>query len=307
MAAPVIIEAALNGGTHEAYQSARAEVHRRDRRGRDRVPRRRRVDHPSPQRRTGARRSRRPRADSVCGQSGVAYARDTRKRSSIRRWQAAAHDISIERRYAHIEALAATDLLDLGLVDPGTTNIGRFDADGAPRAESTRLSEHVRRCGLHDRNVSAPRDLGIEHLDLRTGIRARNRWLSARGATTARRVREVLFRRCRVPDSDCRRRRTALDAYLEMLREWPLPWLVSIQGGDLIASTEFARYVIERGGHLQVGLEPNPDRARGNVELVSAAAHCAPNSGDRPASSCSRRVRFLGLKARDQFCVGVIW
>ena len=44
--------------------------------------------------------------------------------------------IPIERRYAHIESLVETGLLDLGLVDTGSTNIGRFYADGTPRAES---------------------------------------------------------------------------------------------------------------------------------------------------------------------------
>ncbi len=100
--------------------------------------------------------------------------------------------------------------------------------------------------------------------------------------------------------------RTALDAYLEMLCEWQLPWLVSIQGGDLIASTEFARYVIERGGHLQVGLEPNPDRIRGNVELVSAAdatlRRTRANAGQFGAGASDP-----GAQGRDQFFVGVIW
>ena len=35
---------------------------------------------------------------------------------------------------------------------------------------------------------------------------------------------------------------------------------------------KFASYVIERGGHLQVGLEPNPDPHKSNVDLVAEAA-----------------------------------
>ncbi len=44
-------------------------------------------------------------------------------------------EIRIEDRYAHIVALAEAEVLGLGLVDPGTTNIGRFNADGSPRAD----------------------------------------------------------------------------------------------------------------------------------------------------------------------------
>ena len=88
--------------------------------------------------------------------------------------------------------------------------------------------------------------------------------------------------------------KTALNAYLEMLEEWTLPWLVSIQGGDLIANRSFATYVIERGGHLQVGLEPNPDPHKSNVDLVAEAVALCRELGKRPAS-CRETRELLGL------------
>ncbi len=203
-------------------------------------------------------------------------------------------NISIERRYAHIEALAATGLLDLGLVDPGTTNIGRFDAVGLPRpdnvvyqntyADSVYMIETCRRLQLGSSiSIFEPGFVRVVAGYLRAGRLPSGAFV------------KFYFGGPRagfgLPPT-----RTALDAYLEMLHEWPLPWLVSIQGGDLIASAEFARYVIERGGHLQVGLEPNPDRLRNNVELVLAAVDLCRQLGRRPASSQETR-QILGLKA----------
>ena len=88
--------------------------------------------------------------------------------------------------------------------------------------------------------------------------------------------------------------KTALDAYLEMLEEWTLPWLVSVQGGDLIANKDFASYVIERGGHLQVGLEPNPDPHKSNVDLVAEAATLCAELG-KQAATCEEARELLGL------------
>jgi len=88
---------------------------------------------------------------------------------------------------------------------------------------------------------------------------------------------------------------SALDAYLEMLDGTGLPWSVSVWGGDLMA-TPVARAAVERGGHLHVGIEEfyAPGRSPTNEELVrEAAALCA--SVGRPLASCAQAAELLGL------------
>ena len=46
----------------------------------------------------------------------------------------------------------------------------------------------------------------------------------------------------------------ALDAYLAMLGDAPIPWAVAVLGGSLL-DAPIARIALERGGHLRVGLE----------------------------------------------------
>ena len=75
--------------------------------------------------------------------------------------------------------------------------------------------------------------------------------------------------------------------YLEILGDCPLPWSVSLPGGDLLES-EIAGLALERGGHLRVGLEDyarfaaSPDTTPGeptNLELLERATKLCDEVG----------------------------
>jgi uncharacterized protein (DUF849 family) len=201
--------------------------------------------------------------------------------------------IEIEHRYAHIEALAAMGLLDLGLVDPGSTNIGRFDMAGVPRAENV-VYQNTYADAVYMIETCRRLGLGMSVSIFEPGfVRVVTGYLRA-GKLPSGAFIKFYFGGPRagfgLPPTP-----TALDAYLEMIAPWPLPWLVSVQGGDLVGDRAFARRVVECGGHLQVGLEPNPDRARGNRELVEAAVALCAEVGRRPATIDETRA-LLGLR-----------
>src|SRR3954452_10057643 len=89
--------------------------------------------------------------------------------------------------------------------------------------------------------------------------------------------------------------RNALLAYLDMLEGTGLPWSVSVWGGDLMA-TPVARLALERGGHLHVGLEEHfdPERKPTNVELVQEAAALVASVG-RPLATNADAFALLDL------------
>ncbi len=91
--------------------------------------------------------------------------------------------------------------------------------------------------------------------------------------------------------------RNALLAYLDMLEGTGLPWSVSVWGGDLLA-TPVARLALERGGHLHVGLEEHfdPNRTPTNVELVREAVALVETVGRPPATNADA-AKLLGLPA----------
>ena len=86
----------------------------------------------------------------------------------------------------------------------------------------------------------------------------------------------------------------SLDAYLAMLGDCPLPWSVTVVGGDLFA-TDLPRLALERGGHLRVGLEDHAGRQVTNAELVAEAVAACEAAG-RPAATCSEASALLGLR-----------
>ena len=89
----------------------------------------------------------------------------------------------------------------------------------------------------------------------------------------------------------------ALDAYLEMLDGTDLPWAVAVIGGD-VAACGMARLALERGGHVRVGLEDYAGPRRpNNAELVGEVVALARAAG-RPVATPAEAARLLGLPER---------
>src|SRR5207247_7661981 len=84
----------------------------------------------------------------------------------------------------------------------------------------------------------------------------------------------------------------ALDLYLAMLDEAPVPWAVAVLGGSLL-DTPIARAALERGGHLRVGIE-DWDTGPSNAEQVAAAVDLCAEAG-RPVATIADTEQILGL------------
>jgi 3-keto-5-aminohexanoate cleavage enzyme len=194
---------------------------------------------------------------------------------------------SVEERYSHITPLVETAGLRLGVIDPGSVNLGASFAyvNAGPDIEY--------QWQLCDRHQLVP---GMSIFE--------PGWLRAALA---------YWRAGKLPDGTMLRfyfggpepetdggfwfglppTETALDAYLELKGDCPLPWSVTVVGGDLFA-TDLPALALARGGHLRVGLEDHRGRAVTNEELVAEAVKVVEQSG-RPVASCADAARMLGL------------
>ena len=202
-------------------------------------------------------------------------------------------------RMAHYELIAGAVPLRMGVVDPGSTNIGAPDADGLPvGAVYSNSYDQIRyafdRCEtLHLAPAIAIYEPGFLQCVLAYHRAGRlpagsmvklyfgGEWgMSATG-------RGVTF--------GLSPTRHALLAYLDMLEGTGLPWSVSVWGGDLMA-TPIAQLALELGGHLHVGLEEHfdPERKPSNVELVDEAVALADSVG-RPVATCAEAADLLGV------------
>jgi 3-keto-5-aminohexanoate cleavage enzyme len=89
----------------------------------------------------------------------------------------------------------------------------------------------------------------------------------------------------------------AVDTYCRMLDDAPIPWAVSVVSGDVFENG-VARHALDQGGHLRVGLEDyaGPDQPT-NVELVERAVALAQQVG-RPIADSAEAARVLDLPPR---------
>lgn len=196
--------------------------------------------------------------------------------------------------YDHLERLAGHGLR-IGLCDPGSVNLGPVDDDGVPLGgfvyanSFATIDAALRTCTDHHLGpalaIYEPGFLRAALAWWRAGRLPRGSMLKLYLATE----RGYLGAPFGLPPT-----RTALDAYLEVLGDCDVPWAVSVVGGDLVAS-DVARYALERGGHLHLGLEFFAgDRSPTNAELVAEAVALCDSVG-RPVATPHVAAALLDL------------
>jgi len=169
--------------------------------------------------------------------------------------------------FDHIEPLAASGLLRIGVIDPGSVNLGKF-ADGRvvggyvyrntfDAIEAT--AEQCRRLGIGPSfAIYEPGFLRVVMMWWRAGRLPAGSMVKFYTCTD----RGLTGGAFGLPPTVA-----ALDAYLELLDGCPVPWAISVVGGD-VTREPVARVALERGGHLHLGLEfYGGDRTPTNREL----------------------------------------
>lgn len=192
---------------------------------------------------------------------------------------------SAAQRYAHVEALAASGLLEWAVVDPGSVNFAHYqdlnkDKHGFVYSNS---EEHIRygltlarRYGFHP--SYAIYEPGFARLGASLHWREScpdpvYRFMFSRGYTFG------------FPPEDY-----AMTAYLNLIDQVApgANWMIS--GLDVDILPLVPRAVMERG-HVRVGLEDAPFGCeRSNVQLVEEAARLIENSGGSLANATEVRV-----------------
>jgi uncharacterized protein (DUF849 family) len=183
----------------------------------------------------------------------------------------------------HVKALDDAIGLEFGCVDPGGVPVARLDAEGLP-AGNYYLSpfDQIRSAFAQ----LAERRLGVQLAIYEPSyLRATLAYHKA-GRLPPGAVVNFYFGGSYgpfFPDGmpfGLPPTRAALDAYLDLLGDVDLPWTVSVWGGDIF-ETELPRLAIERGGHVQVGLESHyhPVRKPSNEEQVAEVVALARAAG----------------------------
>ena len=201
-----------------------------------------------------------------------------------------------EPGYDHLAVLAGRGVLRLGIADPGSLNLGGM-AGGVPvggfvyRNSYDLLAHALELCRQYG---LGPSMAVFEPGFLRTALA----WWRAGRLPEGTMLKFYLSTDqgymgapFGLPPTPA-----ALEAYLELLGDCPLPWAVSVVGGDLVA-TEVARLALARGGHLHVGLEFfGGDRTPTNAELVAEAVTLCESAG-RQVATPDVAAAILGLPA----------
>ena len=207
---------------------------------------------------------------------------------------AGARGIDVRNRWRHVEELARRGLGGMTLVDPGSVNVGLTGAgtvpDAAaagPYANSYADIEYMFARSAELR--AAPSISVFEPGFLRTALT-----LHRAGRVPAGAMVKLYFGgdlQFGLPPTAA-----ALEAYLELLEPSGLPWSVAVLGGDVV-ECGLAERAIRRGGHVRVGLEDYAGPAvPTDIELLDGVVALVERLGRTPATSTETRA-ILGVPA----------
>lgn len=210
----------------------------------------------------------------------------------------------LKDRTAHFLPTAQAGTVALVPVDPAGTLFGGLDDDGKP------ITGSIYGMTMEDANETL--ELAVEcGLPVTVGVYEPGnlRWAIAharRGTLPAGSMVKLYFGGDRsiltigkpalnfgLPPSTA-----SLDAYLAMMEGLDIPWSVGVMGGMLL-ETPLARYALEKGGHLRVGIE-DVGLAEGltNRGTVEAAVALAAEVG-RPVAQGNEARAVLGMRRKD--------
>ncbi|MFN8037292.1 MAG: 3-keto-5-aminohexanoate cleavage protein [Acidimicrobiia bacterium] len=208
--------------------------------------------------------------------------------------------------YEHLIPLAAAGLR-VGIVDPGSVNLGGADASGIPQGGFVYANSFDAIARAFD--ICRDHELGPNLAIYEPGfLRAALTWWRA-GRLPRGSMIKLYFSTERgylgapfgLPPTV-----RALDAYLELLDGCDVPWAVSAVGGDVVNSA-VAEPALRRGGHLHLGLEFfGGDRTPTNAELVAEAVALCRSVG-RPVATPDEAAAILDLpRQRPASAIGFV-
>jgi 3-keto-5-aminohexanoate cleavage enzyme len=203
-------------------------------------------------------------------------------------------------KLAHLEPLARSGHLRIGVMDPGCVNVTWGDERGLPATDMPPYVNSV--ADIHygfelcERLALGPSIAIYEPTWLRHTVAFHRAGRLPAGAMIKLYFGgpDGYFARGHGVSFGLAPTATGLAAYLELLGDCPVPWSVSVPGGDVLR-TPIARLALEAGGHLKVGLEDQAgDRQPSNEDLVAEAAALAADVG-RPVATSEQAAQLLGL------------
>ena len=207
----------------------------------------------------------------------------------------------IHVRLSHIAALEAAGVLGQSLIDAGSVALGGSDAEGLPNdvdavyintyRDARQMFALANRIGRGASiSIFEPGFLRVVLAYAAKGLVPQGSLVKLYFAGTGRGPLGFGM----LPNEPC------LDAYLSMLEGTGLEWSVAMLGGDVVGSG-FARLALEKGGHVRVGLEDfwDGERTPSNTELLEELVSLCDEVG-RPVASPTEARELLGLPSTPQ-------
>jgi 3-keto-5-aminohexanoate cleavage enzyme len=196
---------------------------------------------------------------------------------------------------AHLRPMAEAGVLTMFAIDPGITTFGSFDEAGLPTRTYT---DGLKYSEAHEmvqfaKEMNVPMSLGVFEP-------GQLRWIVAYAARvgfpTGTLIKlyfggqylvdqpSTLGMGFGLPPTPA-----ALDVYLSMMKDCPMPWIVSLFG-DALLDSPLARHALERGGHIRIGVEDAAGRTQlTNSQLVEGIVTLAAEVGRRVAGCGAAR------------------